>query len=108
MLAAFPHTKQITPYLLLHHSNNGVNQSALFMMRYPSLWRAKPRLKMMWWVLLTHNVLWGLRTCLPEPPNVPPEVMPEALRANRVTTPVTLSDAARGERKRTRSREMKG
>ncbi len=48
------------------------------MMRKPSHSRANPRLKMIWWVPLTHNVMWGLRTCLPELPNVPSEVMPEA------------------------------
>jgi hypothetical protein len=29
MLAAFPPTKQITPYLLLHHSNKGFNRRTL-------------------------------------------------------------------------------
>ena len=61
MLAAFPPTKQITPNLLLHHSNNGFNGGTLFMLRHCSFRRADPIRKVMWWVHVTHSVPSSLR-----------------------------------------------
>ena len=40
----------------------GLNQATLLMTLNPSPWSAKPMLKMMWCVPLTHSVPSGLRT----------------------------------------------
>jgi hypothetical protein len=60
----FPTPKQVTPHLLLHHSNNGFNRHTLFMMRYLSCCSANSKLKMLWCGPTTQSMASGLSRCL--------------------------------------------